>query len=125
MQTQLLWLPNPGAYTIDIPQGLTLKVAEILPNPAYVDSISQQIGRFANTYTVGGTLYAGVPMVVTTNAPCIIAFDGVGQFAIVTTVADLPYDSAALLDNGVAAPRMVRKRADGTLWYGSFFSATP
>ena len=47
------------------------------------------------------------------------------DFPVVKTVADLPVNAVALLDPGTSAPRLIRKRADGTVWYGTLFTSVP
>ncbi|RJF74484.1 hypothetical protein D3875_04175 [Deinococcus cavernae] len=42
----------------------------------------------------------------------------------VAAIADLPASSWAMLDDGVSAPRPVRRRADGSVWYGAAFTNT-
>ena len=44
---------------------------------------------------------------------------------VVTSAGSLEPGSAAILDDGVAAPRLIRKRADGSVWYGTPFSNQP
>ena len=44
---------------------------------------------------------------------------------VVVAVTDLPAGAVALLDPGTSAPRMIRKRADGTVWYGPIFTNVP
>ena len=44
---------------------------------------------------------------------------------VVVAVTDLPAGAVALLDPGTSAPRMIRKRADGSLWYGPIFTNVP
>ena len=47
------------------------------------------------------------------------------DFPIVAAVADLAMGAVALLDPGTSAPRLVRRRADGTVWYGPVFTSVP
>lgn len=125
MQIQTLVLPNPGLTKLYLPNNILFKVIEILPDASCVTSIIQRFGNFVNSYNVGDTIYGGSETEFTTTAACTIAFDGIGQFAVVTAIADIPYDAAAILDTGSAAPRIVRRRANGSYWYGTPFSSTP
>ncbi|MDV6376358.1 hypothetical protein [Deinococcus arenicola] len=45
--------------------------------------------------------------------------------AVITNLAALPNSAAAIWDPGTSAPRLVRRRADGSVWYGPVFSDTP
>lgn len=46
------------------------------------------------------------------------------DFPIVNSV-DALIAGAAILDDGVNPPRLIRKRTDGSVWYGSNFTAQP
>ena len=48
-----------------------------------------------------------------------------GDFPVVKAAADLPVNAAAILDPGTSAPRLIRKRSDGSVWYGAPFTNVP
>ena len=47
------------------------------------------------------------------------------DFPVVSDVGLLLNNSGAIFDNLTGPPRLVRKRPDGTVWYGPVFSTTP
>ncbi|GGR11349.1 GDSL-type esterase/lipase family protein [Deinococcus ruber] len=48
-----------------------------------------------------------------------------GSFPMVASSDALPNGGAAILDDDVNPPRLIRKRANGVVWYGPTFSNTP
>lgn len=48
-----------------------------------------------------------------------------GDFPVVISAAALTGPGVALLDDGSAAPRLIRRRADGSVWYGAAFTSAP
>lgn len=106
-----------GSPRIDASAARPLPAPLPLGKLAYVASV-------ANTGIVNAN---GVPRVLFLGG----AVKGVSgpldpiDFPVVAAVADLPAGAVAVLDPGNAAPRLIRKRADGTVWYGALFTNVP
>ncbi|GGR19035.1 hypothetical protein [Deinococcus ruber] len=75
-------------------------------------------------YSNGGTVYGESGKDLSTFSVARRASGGSGVPVVAATSA-VSNGTAALLDDGANPPRVVYKRPDGTVWYGTPFSSTP
>lgn len=102
----------PSEYKGYLSHGVIYTSSEPLGQPG------RYFGGYFATFALLEVAGSGSPKTV--NGPLDAA-----DFPIVTNADALGAGAAAILDTGSNPPRLIRKRLDGSLWYGAPFTNTP